>query len=234
MEAPTQVQPVFSLIERRVLGVMVEKAKTTPDAYPLSLNSLTTGCNQKSNRDPVLNLSDDDVESCLGNLQKTGLVTRSREVGSNAGSTTSTSSGTSTRSSWPSSRSCCCAARRPKANCVAGPAAWSRSPTSTSCGKHQANGRAPPGCLPRSRRPARNLDRPWLLSTQGTGSPESAPQGEAAAVKTAAASAPVERVSAGDDLRTQVGNADDRFATVRDDFKNLAEQVQQLRSSLGA
>src|SRR4051812_48357957 len=76
MEAPTQAQSVFSLIERRVLGVMVEKAKTTPDAYPLSLNALTTGCNQKSNRDPVLNVSDDDVESCLSNFQKTGLVTR--------------------------------------------------------------------------------------------------------------------------------------------------------------
>ena len=40
--------------ERRVLGVLIEKAKTTPDQYPLSLNALLTGCNQKSNRDPVI------------------------------------------------------------------------------------------------------------------------------------------------------------------------------------
>src|SRR2546423_2639716 len=66
--------PVLSLHERRVLGVLVEKAKTTPDAYPLSLNALVTGCNQKSNRDPVLNLSDVDVEEALGSMQKKGLV----------------------------------------------------------------------------------------------------------------------------------------------------------------
>jgi uncharacterized protein YceH (UPF0502 family) len=51
--------------ERRVLGVLVEKAKTTPDAYPLSLNALTTGSNQKSNRDPILDLTDLDVEEAL-------------------------------------------------------------------------------------------------------------------------------------------------------------------------
>ena len=54
----------------------MEKEITTPEYYPLSLNALLHACNQKSNRDPVLNLSDDDVESCLSNLQKTGLVTR--------------------------------------------------------------------------------------------------------------------------------------------------------------
>ena len=50
--------PVLTMAERRVLGVMVEKAKTTPDVYPMSLNSLMTGSNQKSNRDPIMNLSD--------------------------------------------------------------------------------------------------------------------------------------------------------------------------------
>ena len=68
------VLPVLSLPERRVLGVLVEKAKTTPDAYPLSLNALVTGCNQKSNREPVLNLSDLDVEDALTDAQKKGLV----------------------------------------------------------------------------------------------------------------------------------------------------------------
>jgi len=64
--------------ERRVLGVLVEKQKTakTADAYPLTLNSLTTGCNQKSNRDPVLELGEDEVEEVLSSLQKKGLVNR--------------------------------------------------------------------------------------------------------------------------------------------------------------
>jgi uncharacterized protein YceH (UPF0502 family) len=64
------------MIDRRVLGVLVEKAKTTPDAYPMSLNSLVTGCNQKSNREPLLNLSEDDVEDALARAQKAGLVVR--------------------------------------------------------------------------------------------------------------------------------------------------------------
>jgi uncharacterized protein YceH (UPF0502 family) len=62
--------------ERRVLGVLVEKAKTTPDAYPLSLNALTVGSNQKSNRDPVMNLNDEQVETALADLQQRGLVTK--------------------------------------------------------------------------------------------------------------------------------------------------------------
>jgi uncharacterized protein YceH (UPF0502 family) len=66
--------PVLSVGERRVLGVLVEKAKTTPDVYPLSLNSLATGCNQKSNRDPLLNLSDLEVEEALSSVQKKGLI----------------------------------------------------------------------------------------------------------------------------------------------------------------
>jgi uncharacterized protein YceH (UPF0502 family) len=56
------------------LGVLVEKAKTTPDIYPLSLNALLTGCNQKSNRDPVTNLTDVQVEEGLMTAQKKGLV----------------------------------------------------------------------------------------------------------------------------------------------------------------
>src|SRR5438093_8304553 len=66
--------PVLDVQERRVLGVLVEKAKTTPDAYPLSLNALATGCNQKSNREPLLNLADLEVEQTLCNLQKQHLV----------------------------------------------------------------------------------------------------------------------------------------------------------------
>jgi uncharacterized protein YceH (UPF0502 family) len=66
--------PVLDMRERRVLGVLVEKAKTTPDTYPLSLNALTTGCNQKSNREPILNLSDQEVEDTLARCQKMGLA----------------------------------------------------------------------------------------------------------------------------------------------------------------
>jgi len=55
--------------QRRVLGVLVEKAKTTPSAYPLTLNGLTTGCNQKSNRFPTMDLSADDVDQALDTLR---------------------------------------------------------------------------------------------------------------------------------------------------------------------
>ena len=74
-DAPIIV-PVLNMHERRVLGVLVEKAKTTPDAYPLSLNALTTGCNQKSNRDPILDLTDLDVEAALASCQKQLLAIR--------------------------------------------------------------------------------------------------------------------------------------------------------------
>ncbi len=68
--------PVLDIQERRILGVLVEKQKTSKsaDTYPLSLNALTTGCNQKSNRDPVLNLSEDEVEDALVRCQKKQLV----------------------------------------------------------------------------------------------------------------------------------------------------------------
>jgi uncharacterized protein len=77
-EAPTAepALPILSVNERRVLGVLVEKAKTTPEAYPMSLNALVTASNQKSNRDPVLNLTDLDVEEALTSAQQKGLVTR--------------------------------------------------------------------------------------------------------------------------------------------------------------
>ncbi len=74
-DAPQQ-WPVLSLVERRVLGVLIEKQKTTPDVYPMSLNALVTGCNQKSNRDPVLSLNDDEVEDNLISLNQKALVTR--------------------------------------------------------------------------------------------------------------------------------------------------------------
>jgi uncharacterized protein YceH (UPF0502 family) len=68
--------PVLDVHERRVLGVMVEKAKTTPDAYPLSVNALVSGSNQKSNRDPLLNLSDFEVEDALTRCKDKGLAVK--------------------------------------------------------------------------------------------------------------------------------------------------------------
>jgi len=61
-------------IEARVLGTLMEKARTVPDSYPLSLNSLMLGCNQKSSRDPVMDLSEADVAGALDNLMSLSLV----------------------------------------------------------------------------------------------------------------------------------------------------------------
>jgi uncharacterized protein YceH (UPF0502 family) len=69
-------------IEARVLGVMVEKDLTTPDQYPLTLNSLTLGANQKSNRDPVLDLMEGDVYAALQKLIRKGLAGSVHPVGS--------------------------------------------------------------------------------------------------------------------------------------------------------
>lgn len=52
----------------RVIGVMLEKETTTPDQYPLSINGLTNGCNQKSNREPVMSLSESDVQNVVDEL----------------------------------------------------------------------------------------------------------------------------------------------------------------------
>jgi uncharacterized protein len=61
-------------IERRVLGVLIEKAKTTPENYPLSLNSVKAGCNQKNNRAPLMQLEEGQVEEALESLRKAGAV----------------------------------------------------------------------------------------------------------------------------------------------------------------
>ncbi|HTN77528.1 MAG TPA: DUF480 domain-containing protein [Pirellulaceae bacterium] len=55
--------------QRRVFGVLIEKAKTTPDAYPMTLNGITTGCNQKTNREPLTNYTAEDVEQILEELR---------------------------------------------------------------------------------------------------------------------------------------------------------------------
>jgi uncharacterized protein YceH (UPF0502 family) len=72
-DKPARWQPVPAL-ERRVLGVLVEKAKTTPDAYPMTVNALVTGCNQKNNRSPVMDVRPEDVEEALERLRELGAV----------------------------------------------------------------------------------------------------------------------------------------------------------------
>lgn len=65
---------VLDSLQRRVLGVLVEKAKTTPDAYPMTVNAIKTACNQKSNRYPQMDLGADDVQATLDELREMGVV----------------------------------------------------------------------------------------------------------------------------------------------------------------
>jgi hypothetical protein len=66
-------EPQLDRVEERVLACLVEKAITTPDYYPLTLNSLTAACRQKSNRNPVVDIDEQTVESALERLQALGL-----------------------------------------------------------------------------------------------------------------------------------------------------------------
>lgn len=61
-------------IEARVLATLMEKARTVPDSYPLSLNALVLGCNQKTSRDPIMDVSDDDARAALEALKGRSLV----------------------------------------------------------------------------------------------------------------------------------------------------------------
>ena len=65
---------VLTDVEARVLGALVEKDITTPDYYPLSLNALVNACNQKNNRDPVMNLDEHQVREALSGLEEMGLA----------------------------------------------------------------------------------------------------------------------------------------------------------------
>ncbi len=69
--------PPLSLLETRVLGVLVEKQHTVPDTYPLTLNALVAGCNQKTSRDPVLEASEAEVQAALDRLRSLALVVES-------------------------------------------------------------------------------------------------------------------------------------------------------------
>lgn len=72
----------LSPIQARLIGVFLEKEITTPDQYPLSLNGLTLGCNQKSSREPVMNLSEANVQSVLDELKDKKLILEHTATGS--------------------------------------------------------------------------------------------------------------------------------------------------------
>ena len=65
---------VLSLLETRVISVLLEKKHTVPDTYPLSLNALVAGCNQKTSRDPVINASEAEVQAAIDHLKSLSLV----------------------------------------------------------------------------------------------------------------------------------------------------------------
>lgn len=69
-----QTLPVLEATELRILGVLMEKARTTPDYYPMTINSLTAACNQKTSRKPVVNYDDEAVVLALDKLKRRGLV----------------------------------------------------------------------------------------------------------------------------------------------------------------
>lgn len=69
--------PHFSLLEARVLGVLIEKQRTVPDSYPLTLNALVSGCNQKTSRDPVIEASDAEVQIAIDTLKRYTLIIES-------------------------------------------------------------------------------------------------------------------------------------------------------------
>ncbi len=71
---------VLTSPEARVLGALAEKAVTTPEYYPLSLNALINACNQRSNREPVTSLDEDDVRQALHGLENKGLAGRARSA----------------------------------------------------------------------------------------------------------------------------------------------------------
>lgn len=65
----------LSLLETRVLGVLAEKQRTVPDSYPLTLNSLVAGCNQKTSRNPILEITEAEAQSAIDSLKALSMVT---------------------------------------------------------------------------------------------------------------------------------------------------------------
>ena len=68
---------VLSLLETRVLGVLMEKERTVPDSYPLTLNALVSGCNQKTSRDPIVSATESEVQGAIDSLKGSNFVIES-------------------------------------------------------------------------------------------------------------------------------------------------------------
>lgn len=83
MDAP-QTLPVLDAVEQRVLGSLIEKSKTTPDYYPMTLNGLTAACNQKTSRHPVVQYDEETVVLALDSLKRRGLIGTATGGGSRA------------------------------------------------------------------------------------------------------------------------------------------------------
>jgi len=83
MDSP-QTLPVLDAVEQRVLGALIEKSKTTPDYYPMTLNGLTAACNQKTSRHPVVQYDEETVVIALDSLKRRGLVGTATGGGSRA------------------------------------------------------------------------------------------------------------------------------------------------------
>lgn len=113
----------LSAYQARVIGCLIEKEITTPEQYPLSLHSLTSACNQKSNRDPVLTLDEPSVQQTLDELVKKRLVLNKSGFGSRVVKYhhrfCNTEFGTLKFSprSWALSASCCCVVLKHPVNC---------------------------------------------------------------------------------------------------------------------
>jgi uncharacterized protein YceH (UPF0502 family) len=73
----SSILPTLSLLETRVLGVLVEKQHTVPDSYPLTLNALVSGSNQKTSRDPVIEASEAEVQGAIDRLKSLSMVVES-------------------------------------------------------------------------------------------------------------------------------------------------------------
>jgi uncharacterized protein YceH (UPF0502 family) len=76
MTPSTAIRPL-SPVEARVLSTLMEKARTVPDTYPMTLNALLSGCNQKTSREPVMNLAEPEVLAALEELRDLGLTNES-------------------------------------------------------------------------------------------------------------------------------------------------------------
>lgn len=71
------MMPVLSLLETRVLGVLIEKERTVADSYPLTMNALVAGCNQKTSRDPIINATESEVQMSVDSLKSMSFVIES-------------------------------------------------------------------------------------------------------------------------------------------------------------